>query len=52
MMKFSPGSWFFLPYGTRVYNRLMEFIKNEYWKRGYSEVFLLLVISLFDIYTQ
>ncbi|CAA7029500.1 unnamed protein product [Microthlaspi erraticum] len=34
----SPGSWFFLPYGTRVYNKLMEFIKKEYWKRGYSEV--------------
>ncbi|XP_022733881.1 threonine--tRNA ligase, mitochondrial 1-like isoform X2 [Durio zibethinus] len=34
----SPGSWFFLPYGTRIYNKLMEFIRNEYWKRGYQEV--------------
>ncbi|CAH2037073.1 unnamed protein product [Thlaspi arvense] len=34
----SPGSWFFLPHGTRVYNKLMEFIKKEYWERGYTEV--------------
>ncbi|XP_010533069.1 PREDICTED: threonine--tRNA ligase, mitochondrial 1-like [Tarenaya hassleriana] len=34
----SPGSWFFLPHGTRVYNKLMEFIKEQYWKRGYTEV--------------
>ncbi|KAJ6898920.1 threonine--tRNA ligase [Populus alba x Populus x berolinensis] len=34
----SPGSWFFLPHGTRVYNKLMEFIKNEYRRRGYEEV--------------
>ncbi|XP_022725441.1 threonine--tRNA ligase, mitochondrial 1-like isoform X3 [Durio zibethinus] len=34
----SPGSWFFLPYGTRIYNKLMEFIRNEYWRRGYQEV--------------
>ncbi|CAH8388575.1 unnamed protein product [Eruca vesicaria subsp. sativa] len=35
---FSPGSYFFLPHGTRVYNKLMEFIKEQYWKRGYKEV--------------
>ncbi|KAL9401574.1 hypothetical protein Peur_005423 [Populus x canadensis] len=34
----SPGSWFFLPHGTRVYNKLMQFIKDEYRKRGYEEV--------------
>ncbi|PPD97207.1 hypothetical protein GOBAR_DD05769 [Gossypium barbadense] len=34
----SPGSWFFLPHGTRIYNKLMGFIRNEYWKRGYEEV--------------
>ncbi|XP_020869722.1 threonine--tRNA ligase, mitochondrial 1-like [Arabidopsis lyrata subsp. lyrata] len=34
----SPGSWFFLPHATRVYNKLMAFIKKEYWKRGYTEV--------------
>ncbi|CAL9231700.1 unnamed protein product [Arabidopsis halleri] len=34
----SPGSYFFLPLGTRVYNRLMDFIKKQYWQRGYTEV--------------
>ncbi|KTW27960.1 threonine-tRNA ligase [Pneumocystis jirovecii RU7] len=34
----SPGSCFFLPHGTRIYNRLLEFIKFEYKKRGFSEI--------------
>ncbi|XAR64566.1 Threonine--tRNA ligase [Bertholletia excelsa] len=34
----SPGSCFFLPHGARVYNKLVEFIRNQYWKRGYEEV--------------
>lgn len=34
----SPGSWFFLPHGTRIYNKLMEFIRKQYWERGYQEV--------------
>lgn len=34
----SPGSCFFMPHGTRIYNTLITFIRNEYWKRGYSEV--------------
>ncbi|PON44620.1 Threonine-tRNA ligase, class IIa [Parasponia andersonii] len=34
----SPGSWFFLPLGTRIYNKLMEFIRNQYRERGYQEV--------------
>ncbi|KAF9358674.1 threonyl-tRNA synthetase [Mortierella sp. AD094] len=34
----SPGSCFFLPHGARIYNTLMAFIKNEYRKRGYTEV--------------
>lgn len=34
----SPGSCFFLPHGTRIYNTLIEFIRAEYWKRGYEEV--------------
>lgn len=34
----SPGSAFWLPHGARVYNKLIEFIKKEYWKRGYQEV--------------
>ncbi|MAG16165.1 threonine--tRNA ligase [Candidatus Woesearchaeota archaeon] len=34
----SPGSPFFLPKGTVIYNVLQEFIRNEYVKRGYTEV--------------
>ncbi|CAH6419889.1 Threonyl-tRNA synthetase [uncultured virus] len=34
----SPGSCFFLPHGTRIYNRLIEFIRTEYWKRGFTEI--------------
>ncbi|XP_062110256.1 threonine--tRNA ligase, mitochondrial 1 [Humulus lupulus] len=34
----SPGSWFFLPLGTRVYNKLMDFIRSQYRERGYTEV--------------
>ncbi|CAH8390996.1 unnamed protein product [Eruca vesicaria subsp. sativa] len=34
----SPGSCFLLPHGTRVYNKLIEFIKKEYRKRDYEEV--------------
>jgi len=34
----SPGSCFWLPHGARVYNKLIDFIRAEYWKRGYQEV--------------
>uniref|UniRef100_A0A8C6GLX0 Threonine--tRNA ligase, mitochondrial n=1 Tax=Mus spicilegus TaxID=10103 RepID=A0A8C6GLX0_MUSSI len=34
----SPGSCFFLPRGTRVYNALVAFIRAEYARRGFSEV--------------
>ncbi|MFA5105922.1 MAG: threonine--tRNA ligase [Candidatus Micrarchaeia archaeon] len=34
----SPGSPFLLPNGTIVYNELQEFIRQEYFLRGYSEV--------------
>lgn len=34
----SPGSAFFLPHGTIIYNTLCEFIRTQYRKRGYSEV--------------
>ncbi|XP_070124417.1 threonine--tRNA ligase, mitochondrial isoform X4 [Equus caballus] len=34
----SPGSCFFLPRGTRVYNALVAFIRAEYSRRGFSEV--------------
>lgn len=34
----SPGSCFFLPRGAHIYNVLVEFIREEYRKRGYQEV--------------
>ncbi|XP_032991846.1 threonine--tRNA ligase, mitochondrial [Lacerta agilis] len=34
----SPGSCFFLPKGAHIYTTLMDFIKSEYLKRGFSEV--------------
>jgi len=34
----SPGSCFFLPHGTRIYNTLVDYLRQEYWKRGYEEV--------------
>jgi len=34
----SPGSCFFQPKGAHIYNKLQEFIKSEYWKRGFQEV--------------
>ena len=38
MHDLTPGSAFFLPHGTRIYNTLVDFIKKEYWRRGYDEV--------------
>jgi len=34
----SPGSCFFQPKGAHIYNKLVSFIKEEYWKRGFNEV--------------
>lgn len=34
----SPGTAMWLPHGARIYNNVVNFIKEEYWKRGYSEV--------------
>ncbi|KAI5119862.1 hypothetical protein M0805_000696 [Coniferiporia weirii] len=34
----SPGSCFFLPHGTRIYNSLIELMRSQYAKRGYQEV--------------
>ncbi len=36
--EYSPGSPFFLPSGTAIYNELAEFIRSEYRKRGFQEV--------------
>ncbi|PIA15012.1 cytoplasmic threonine-tRNA ligase Trs1 [Coemansia reversa NRRL 1564] len=34
----SPGSAFFLPHGARIYNKLIDFIREQYWMRGFEEV--------------
>uniref|UniRef100_F7DDV7 threonine--tRNA ligase n=1 Tax=Monodelphis domestica TaxID=13616 RepID=F7DDV7_MONDO len=34
----SPGSCFFLPRGAFIYNTLMDFIKEEYHRRNFTEV--------------
>ncbi|KAF8500154.1 hypothetical protein F5888DRAFT_1679539 [Russula emetica] len=34
----SPGSAFWLPHGTRIYNALVDMLRGEYYKRGYQEV--------------
>ncbi|MFT4282840.1 MAG: threonine--tRNA ligase [Candidatus Woesearchaeota archaeon] len=36
--EYAPGSPFFLPKGTAIYNALVDFIRDEYKKRGYDEV--------------
>ncbi|TMW62733.1 hypothetical protein Poli38472_005351 [Pythium oligandrum] len=41
----SPGSSFFLPHGTRVFNKLANFIRDEYRKRGYQEVITPLIFK-------
>ncbi|KAK7992290.1 Bcths1 [Apiospora saccharicola] len=34
----SPGSAMWLPHGARIYNALLDYIRQQYWKRGYEEV--------------
>lgn len=34
----SPGSAMWLPHGMRIHNAIMEYIREEYWQRGYDEV--------------
>ncbi|KAK2078954.1 hypothetical protein QBZ16_002644 [Prototheca wickerhamii] len=34
----SPGSCFFLPAGARVYNSLIQLMREKYWKYGFEEV--------------
>lgn len=36
--RYSPGSCFWLPDGAHIYNKLVEFLRSEYRKRGFKEV--------------
>ncbi|KAL3807763.1 hypothetical protein ACHAXA_000676 [Cyclostephanos tholiformis] len=47
----SAGSAFWLPHGARIYNKLIGFIKEHYWKRGYDEVITPNVFNL-DLWHQ
>ncbi|KAA8904542.1 hypothetical protein FN846DRAFT_779611 [Sphaerosporella brunnea] len=35
---YSPGSPLFLPHGTRIYNKLVEFLRSQYALHGFQEV--------------
>eukprot|EP01103_Thecamoeba_quadrilineata_P016494 TRINITY_DN552_c0_g1_i2.p1 TRINITY_DN552_c0_g1~~TRINITY_DN552_c0_g1_i2.p1 ORF type:complete len:495 (+),score=82.03 TRINITY_DN552_c0_g1_i2:698-2182(+) len=48
---FSPGSAFFLPHGTRIFNRLLEFLREEYRQAGYQEVITPLIFHT-DLWKQ
>lgn len=39
----TPGSIFFLPHGTRIFNKLVQFMKNQQIKHGFQEVITPLV---------
>lgn len=47
----SAGSAFWLPHGARIYNKLISFIKEHYWKRGYDEIITPNVYNL-DLWHQ
>ncbi|MES1915627.1 MAG: hypothetical protein MHM6MM_007547 [Cercozoa sp. M6MM] len=47
----SPGSCFWLPHGTRIYNTLIKMIRAEYDERGYQEVITPNVFN-FDLWHQ
>jgi len=47
----SPGSAFWLPHGTRIYNNLVNFIKHHYWHRGYHEIITPNIFNL-DLWHQ
>lgn len=34
----SPGSAFFLPHGGRIYNTLIDLMREKYWEYEYEEV--------------
>lgn len=36
--KYSPGSPIFLPNGARIFNRLVDFLRNQYVRYGFQEV--------------
>ena len=47
----SPGSAFWLPHGTRIYNKLVDFIRQHYWDRGFDEIITPYIFNL-DLWHQ
>jgi len=47
----TPGSAFWLPHGTRIYNKLIEFVRMHLWQRGYDEIITPNVYNL-DLWHQ
>ena len=47
----SVGSAFWLPHGTRIYNKLIEFVRMHLWERGYDEIITPNVYNL-DLWHQ
>jgi len=47
----SAGSAFWLPHGARIYHNLINFIKKQYWERGYTEIITPNVYNL-DLWHQ
>jgi len=47
----SPGSAFWLPHGTRIYNKLIDFIRGHYWNRDFDEIITPNVFNL-DLWHQ
>lgn len=47
----SAGSAFWLPHGARIYNKLIEFIRSHYWRRGYDEIITPNIFNL-DLWHQ
>ena len=43
--EYSPGSPFFLPHGTRIFNTLVNTMRSEYITRGYDEVITPLIFD-------
>ena len=35
---FAPGAPFFLPHGTRIVQRLQDYLRKEYRRRGFDEI--------------
>ena len=47
----TPGSAFWLPHGARIYNKLVDFVREFLWDNGYDEIITPNVFNL-DLWHQ